>query len=93
MPDDGELLERIHKLEVAHATQAATAAGAEATQAATQAGATATGAASVAGLASAVVSGAAGLIIGLFLGMAISKSKARPPWRWSTWPPGRRGRR
>ncbi len=75
MVDDAELLERIHKLEVEQATQAATAAGAQATQAATQAGATATGAASVAGLASAVAAGAAGLIIGIFLGMAIAKSR------------------
>lgn len=50
MPGEGDLLGRIHKLEVAQATQAATAAGAAATQAATQAGAAATGAASVAGL-------------------------------------------
>jgi hypothetical protein len=76
IPDEGDLLERIHNLEVAPATQAATAAWAEATQAATQAGAAATGAASVAGLASAVASGAAGLIIGMFLGMAISKTKS-----------------
>lgn len=76
MAEEGELLERVHKLEVAQATQAATAAGGLATQAATQAGAAATGAASVAGLAAAVASGAAGLIVGIFLGMAISKAKA-----------------
>ena len=76
MPDEGDLLDRIHKLEVAQATQAAAAAGAEATQAATQAGAVATGAASVAGLASAVASGAGGFIIGMFMGMAIAKAKA-----------------
>ncbi|MDQ6728446.1 MAG: hypothetical protein M3066_20125 [Actinomycetota bacterium] len=44
--------------------------------AATQAGATATGAASVAGLAAAVASGAGGFIVGIFLGLAISKAKA-----------------
>lgn len=74
MPD--EVLERIHKLEVAQATQAAAATGVEATQAAVQAGAAATGAASIAGLASAVASGAAGFIIGVFMGMAIVKARA-----------------
>ena len=76
MPDDGEVMDRIHKLEVAQATQVAAAAGTEATLAATQAGATATTAASVAGLAGAVASGAGGFIVGIFLGMAIAKAKA-----------------
>lgn len=73
--EDGDIIERIHKLEVAQATQAAVGAGAEATLAATQAGAAATGAASVAGLAAAVASGAGGFIVGIFLGLAISKAK------------------
>ncbi len=72
MPE--EMLERVHKLEVASATQAATTAGAQATQAATQAGATATGAASVAGLAAAIASGAGGFIVGIFLGLAIARA-------------------
>jgi hypothetical protein len=72
--DNGELLERIHRLEVAQSTQAAAAAGAEATQAATQAGAAATGAASVAGVAAAVIAGGASLIVGIVLGMAIAKN-------------------
>ena len=39
--EDGDMIERIHKLEVAQATQVAVGAGAEATLAATQAGAAA----------------------------------------------------
>ena len=76
MPEDDEVMDRIHQLEVAQATQVAAAAGAEATLAATQAGATATTAASVAGLTGAVASGAAGFIVEVFLGMAIAKAKA-----------------
>jgi len=56
------------------AAQAATQAGAQATQAATQAGQAATTAATQAGMAAAVVSGIVGLVVGMFLGMAISKS-------------------
>ena len=73
--DDSDMIERLHKLEVAQATQVAVGAGADATLAATQAGATAAGAASVAGLAAAMASGAASLIVGIFLGLAISKAK------------------
>ena len=72
---DDEVMERIHMLEVAQATQAAVGAGAQATMAATQAGATATTAASVAGLGAAVAAGAVGFIVGIFLGLAISKEK------------------
>ncbi|MCA1709477.1 MAG: hypothetical protein LC808_41835 [Actinobacteria bacterium] len=75
MASDGEVMERIHKLEVAQATQAAVGAGAQATMTATQAGATATTAASVAGLGAAVASGSVGFIVGIFLGLAISKAK------------------
>ncbi len=75
MPDDNEMLERIHKLEVAQATQVAVGAGMEATLAATQAGAAATGAASIGGLAAAVASGAAAFIVGTFMGMAIAKAR------------------
>ena len=73
--EDSDTIERIHKLEVAQAAQVAVGAGAQATLAATQAGATAAGAASVAGLAAAVASGAGGFIVGIFLGLAISKAK------------------
>ena len=73
--NDSDLLERIHALEVAQATQAATTAGAQATQAATQAGTMATNAAGMAGLAWANAAGAAGLIIGMFLGLAIGNSR------------------
>ena len=74
--NNDQLIERVHALEVAQATQVAAAAGTEATLAATQAGATATTAASVAGLAGAVASGAGGLVVGIFLGMAIAKARA-----------------
>jgi Na+/H+ antiporter NhaC len=75
MPEDDDVVERIHALEVAQATQVASSAGAQATMAATQAGATAATGASVAGLAAAVASGAGGLIVGIFLGLAISKAE------------------
>ena len=75
MAADDEVTERIHKLEVAQATQAAVGAGAQATMAATQAGATATTAASVAGLGAAGAAGAVGFIVGIFMGLAISKEK------------------
>lgn len=74
MAEDGDVIERIHKLEVAQATQVATTAGAQATQAATQAAAAATGAAGMAGLASSVASGAVAFIVGVFLGLAIAKA-------------------
>lgn len=73
-PSDGALLDRIHKLEVAQATQAAAATGAQATQAATQAGTVATNAAGMAGMGAAVVAGAAGFVVGVFLGLAISRA-------------------
>lgn len=62
--DQDQLLERVHALEVAGAGQAATLAGAQAAQTAAQAGTWAT-----------MIAGSAGLIVGLFLGMAISKAK------------------
>lgn len=69
-----ELIDRIHKLEVSQATQAAAATGAEATQAAAMAGAATTGAAGVAGLGAAVMSGSVSLIVGIFLGMAVARA-------------------
>ena len=69
----GGLEERIRQLEVAQATQAATQAGAVATLTATQAGAAATTAASQAGTVGIMVAGSVSLIVGIFLGLAISK--------------------
>ena len=73
MPEDEAMLERMHKLEVAQATQTAAAVGAQATMAAAEAGGMATGAAAMAGLASAVVAGASSFIVGVFLGLAIAR--------------------
>lgn len=61
--DTKDLTERVHSLETAQATQAAT-----------QAGATATTAAAQAGVVGAVIAGSAGLIVGIFLGIAISNA-------------------
>ncbi len=65
VPDQEQLLERVHALETAGAGQAAALAGAQATQAAAQAGTWAT-----------MMAGAAGLIVGMFLGMAIVKARS-----------------
>ncbi len=65
VPDQEQLLERVHALETAGAGQAATLAGAQATQTAAQAGTWAT-----------MIAGSAGLIIGMFLGMAIAKARS-----------------
>ena len=83
--DNDALTERLHALETAQATQAATAAGAQATQAATTAGMEATNAAMTTGLQAAqaaaiastwavMVVGSVSLIVGTLLGMAL-KSK------------------
>jgi hypothetical protein len=72
--EENDLTERVHALETAQATQAATQAGAEATQAATQAGMSATNAATHAGTWSTMLAGAGGLVAGIFLGMAIAKA-------------------
>lgn len=79
--DENEMMERLHKVEVAQATGAATLAGAEATQAAALAGSTATqaaaqagtvstGAAMAAGNMATMVAGGIALIAGIFLGLA-----------------------
>ena len=60
MPDQEEMTERVHALEVAQSTQTAVQAGAQATQAAAHAGTLAT-----------VAAGSVSLIVGIFLGMAI----------------------
>lgn len=71
-----DLKERIHALETAQATQAATTAGMEATNAATTAGLQAAQAAAQVGTWAVMVAGSASLIIGMFLGMAIAKAKS-----------------
>ncbi|HVM10466.1 MAG TPA: hypothetical protein VM345_18550 [Acidimicrobiales bacterium] len=68
--DNDQLLERVHALETAQATQAATTAGMEATQGAIQAGNMATTTAMTTGTMTTMAAGSLGLIAGLFLGMA-----------------------
>lgn len=75
---DVENLKREHEVTEAtqagaQATQAAAQAGAEATQAAVQAGQATTMGASQAGLMATVVAGATALVVGMFLGIAISR--------------------
>jgi hypothetical protein len=65
----------IEGLKIAQATQAATLAGAQATQAAVQAGMATTNAAAQAGTVAMVISGSVGAVVGLFLGLAISRSR------------------
>jgi F0F1-type ATP synthase assembly protein I len=62
--DNDDLKERIHALETAQATQAATAAGAQTTQGAAQAGMMAT-----------MVTGSVSLIVGMILGFMFSSRK------------------
>jgi len=73
--DNDQLLERVHALEVAQATQAATQAGTAATLTATQTGASSTMAATQAGTWSTMAAGSIALIVGLFLGMAIARAR------------------
>ena len=68
-----EIQERIHALETAQAVQAATTAGMEATQAAVQAGMASTAAAAQAGNMAVMAVGSVSLIIGMFLGLTISR--------------------
>jgi hypothetical protein len=70
--ESDDLKERIHSLETAQATQAATTAGMEATQTATTAGMQA----AQAGTWAVMVAGSVSLIVGMFLGMAIAKAKS-----------------
>ncbi len=72
--EDEKILERLHALEVAQATGAATLAGATATQAAAQAGTVSTTAAMQAGNVAMTAAGGLGLIVGIFLGLAIRSS-------------------
>ena len=62
--DQDKLTERVHALEVAQATQAATQAGAAATTAAAQAG-----------TVGAVIAGSAGFIAGLLLGILLTRAQ------------------
>lgn len=73
--EEQEILERLHKLEVAQATGAATLAGAQATQAAAQAGTMATQTAMQAGNAGMMAAGGAGLIAGILIGLAIRATR------------------
>lgn len=61
-----DTLEKIRELEVGQATQAAVLAGAQATQAATHAGTWST-----------MLTGAASLVIGMFLGVFVTKAANR----------------
>lgn len=70
-----ELKERVHALETAVATQTAAAAGMEATNAATTAGLQAAQAAAQVGTWAVMVAGSASMVVGMFLGLAIAKSK------------------
>ena len=72
--DNDQMLDRVHSLEVAQATQAASAAGAEATQAATTAGMQATQAAAQAGTWAVMAVGSVSLIVGIFLGISMAKA-------------------
>jgi hypothetical protein len=72
--DDDKTLERIHALEVAQATQAATQAGSVATLTAAQTGAATTNAAAQAGTVATMAAGSIALIVGLFLGLAIARA-------------------
>jgi hypothetical protein len=71
--DQDDLGQRLSDLEKAQAVQAATQAGAQATQAATLAGAQATQAAAHAGTWSTMAAGAVALVVGMFLGVTITR--------------------
>jgi hypothetical protein len=71
--DNEKLLERIHTLEVAQATQSAATAGMEATQGAALAGNMATTTAMTTGTMTTMAAGSIGLIVGIFLGIAIRR--------------------
>ena len=73
--DDKEIQERLHAVEVAQATGAATLAGAQATQAAAQAGTTATVTAMNAGAVGMVAAGSVALVVGIFLGIVIRSAR------------------
>ncbi|HVE93825.1 MAG TPA: hypothetical protein VNB24_02815 [Acidimicrobiales bacterium] len=68
-----DLLERVHTLETAQATQTAAMAGAESTQAALQAGNMATTTAMATGTMTTMAAGSISLILGIFLGLTIAR--------------------
>jgi hypothetical protein len=74
--ENEDLKERIHSLETAMATQTATTAGMESTNAATTAGLQAAQAAAQAGTWAVMAGSGISLIVGMFLGMAIAKTKS-----------------
>ena len=71
--DNEKLLERVHALETAQATQTAATAGMEATQAALQAGNMATTTAMTAGTMTTMAAGSVGLVVGIFLGLTLRR--------------------
>jgi hypothetical protein len=71
--NSNDLLERVHAVEVAQATQAASMAGAQATQMATQAGSTATNAAMQVGTMTTMATGSVAFVVGIFLGLVLSR--------------------
>ena len=73
--DEKEIQERLHAVEVAQATGAATLAGAQATQAAAQAGTTSTVTAMNAGTVGMMATGSVGLVVGIFLGIVIRSAR------------------
>jgi hypothetical protein len=72
--DSFDARKEVENLKIAQATQTAAVAGAEATQAAVQAGMAATNAAAHAGTIAMVVAGSIGAVVGLFLGLTISRA-------------------
>jgi hypothetical protein len=71
--ENEQVIDRIHALEVAQATQEATMAGAEATQGALQAGNMATTTAMATGTMTTLIAGGVSLIIGIFLGVTLKR--------------------
>jgi hypothetical protein len=71
--DVDQLSKRLSALEKAQAVQTATHAGTEATQAATLSGAQATQAAAHAGTWATMAAGAVALVVGMFLGVTITR--------------------
>ena len=69
--NDNDIQERLHAVEVAQATGAATLAGAQATQA----GTTATVTAMQAGTVGMMATGSVALIVGIFLGIVIRSAR------------------
>jgi hypothetical protein len=76
--EESDIVDRVHAVEIAQATQAtqaATLAGAQATQAAAQVGTAATGAAMATGNVATMAAASVALIVGIFLGIAIRGGK------------------